>query len=223
MFARSAPSAPSSPATAAGPAAHALTRQLTRRRILEAPPETGGAFCFRPASAPARQRRAMDFSKLDGLIPAVVQDDAHRRGADGRLHERRGAAQTRETGFATFFSRTRGALWTRGKRPATGSRSADPAWTATRTRSLLQGASARRRHRLPHGRADLLLTGSRSAELYREAAAVGRNCHDAETRHSQGLAAGRDDPAVRARRLQHLRVARARTSRPSTIRRSSAC
>ena len=30
--------------------------------------------------------------------------------------------RTMTTGFATFFSRTRGKLWTKGKRPATVSR-----------------------------------------------------------------------------------------------------
>ena len=58
----------------------------------------------------------MDFSKLDGLIPAVVQDDDVERSADGRLHERGGARRGRaQTGFATFFSRTRNTLWTKGE------------------------------------------------------------------------------------------------------------
>ena len=58
----------------------------------------------------------MDFSKLDGLIPAVVQDEIIERSADGRLHERGGAGRGRgATGFATFFSRTRSKLWTKGE------------------------------------------------------------------------------------------------------------
>jgi phosphoribosyl-AMP cyclohydrolase len=57
----------------------------------------------------------MDYSKLDGLIPAVVQDD--RRGEVlmvGFMNDE-ALRKTRESGFATFFSRTRGALWTKGE------------------------------------------------------------------------------------------------------------
>jgi phosphoribosyl-ATP pyrophosphohydrolase/phosphoribosyl-AMP cyclohydrolase len=57
----------------------------------------------------------MDFTKLDGLIPAVIQDD---RSGDvlmvGFMNEE-ALAKTRESGFATFFSRTRGKLWTKGE------------------------------------------------------------------------------------------------------------
>jgi phosphoribosyl-AMP cyclohydrolase len=57
----------------------------------------------------------MDFTKLDGLIPAVIQDD---RTGDvlmvGFMNEE-ALARTLETGFATFFSRTRGTLWTKGE------------------------------------------------------------------------------------------------------------
>ena len=44
-----------------------------------------------------------------------------------------------------------------------------------------------------------------------------RRFHETETRHPQGLAAGRDDPAVRARRLQHLRQLALVLSDRSTI------
>ena len=57
----------------------------------------------------------MDFSKLDGLIPAVVQD--HQSGEVlmvGFMNEE-ALRKTRDTGFATFFSRTRGTLWTKGE------------------------------------------------------------------------------------------------------------
>jgi phosphoribosyl-AMP cyclohydrolase len=57
----------------------------------------------------------MDFSKLDGLIPAVIQDA---RSAEvlmvGFMNEE-ALAITRRTGFATFFSRTRNTLWTKGE------------------------------------------------------------------------------------------------------------
>lgn len=57
----------------------------------------------------------MDFSKLDGLIPAVVQDDRSGEVLMVGFMNEEALARTRDTGFATFFSRTRGALWTKGE------------------------------------------------------------------------------------------------------------
>jgi len=57
----------------------------------------------------------MDFSKLDGLIPAVVQD--YKNGAVLMVGFMNPEAweKTRETGYVTFFSRTRNTLWTKGE------------------------------------------------------------------------------------------------------------
>ena len=57
----------------------------------------------------------MDFSKLDGLIPAVIQDvDSAEVLMVGFMNEE-ALRITSETGFATFFSRTRNKLWTKGE------------------------------------------------------------------------------------------------------------
>jgi phosphoribosyl-AMP cyclohydrolase len=57
----------------------------------------------------------MDFSKLDGLIPAVIQDsDSAEVLMVGFMNEQ-ALELTRQTGFATFFSRTRNKLWTKGE------------------------------------------------------------------------------------------------------------
>ena len=57
----------------------------------------------------------MDYSKLNGLIPAVIQDaDSHEVLMVGFMNDE-ALARTRETGFATFFSRTRNRLWTKGE------------------------------------------------------------------------------------------------------------
>jgi phosphoribosyl-AMP cyclohydrolase len=57
----------------------------------------------------------MDFSKLDGLIPAVIQDaDSAEVLMVGFMNEA-ALRITNETGFATFFSRTRNKLWTKGE------------------------------------------------------------------------------------------------------------
>jgi phosphoribosyl-AMP cyclohydrolase len=56
-----------------------------------------------------------DFEKMDGLLPAVVQD-----GRDGEVlmvgfMNREAMQQTMEKGYVTFFSRTRGKLWMKGE------------------------------------------------------------------------------------------------------------
>ena len=57
----------------------------------------------------------MDYSKLDGLIPAVIQDaDTAEVLMVGFMNEV-AFAETRRTGFATFFSRTRNTLWMKGE------------------------------------------------------------------------------------------------------------
>ena len=57
----------------------------------------------------------MDCSKLDGLIPAVVQD--HQSGEVLMVGFMNAEAweKTRATGFVTFYSRTRNTLWTKGE------------------------------------------------------------------------------------------------------------
>ena len=57
----------------------------------------------------------MDFSKLDGLIPAVVQDDDTGEVLMVGFMNDEALQKTRDSGFATFFSRTRGKLWTKGE------------------------------------------------------------------------------------------------------------
>lgn len=57
----------------------------------------------------------MDYTKLDGLIPAVIQDSTSLEVLMVGFMNETALAETRRTGFATFFSRTRGALWTKGE------------------------------------------------------------------------------------------------------------
>ncbi len=57
----------------------------------------------------------MDFAKLDGLIPAVVQDvDSQEVLMVGFMNDEAWAI-TQKTGYVTFFSRTRNTLWTKGE------------------------------------------------------------------------------------------------------------
>ena len=58
----------------------------------------------------------LDFAKLDGLVPAIVQDA--RTGEVLMLGFMNEAAYeaTRASGAVTFYSRTRGKLWRKGER-----------------------------------------------------------------------------------------------------------
>ena len=57
----------------------------------------------------------MDFTKLDGLVPAVIQDaDSGEVLMVGFMNEE-ALEKTRRTGYVTFFSRTRNTLWTKGE------------------------------------------------------------------------------------------------------------
>ena len=57
----------------------------------------------------------MDFSKLGGLIPAVVQDDTSGEVLMVGFMNDEALDRTKATGFATFFSRSRNQLWTKGE------------------------------------------------------------------------------------------------------------
>ena len=57
----------------------------------------------------------MDFSKLDGLVPAIIQDDESGEVLMVGFMNEDALAKTRQTGFATFFSRSRQKLWTKGE------------------------------------------------------------------------------------------------------------
>jgi phosphoribosyl-AMP cyclohydrolase len=57
----------------------------------------------------------MDFSKLDGLIPAVIQDATSQEVLMVGFMNPEALDLTRKTGFATFFSRTRNKLWMKGE------------------------------------------------------------------------------------------------------------
>ena len=57
----------------------------------------------------------LDFEKVDGLLPAVVQDAyTHTVLMIGYMN-REALEHTMLTGKVTFFSRTKGRLWTKGE------------------------------------------------------------------------------------------------------------
>ena len=57
----------------------------------------------------------MDFAKLNGLIPAVIQDDETKDVLMVGFMNDEALARTREGGYAVFYSRTRQRLWLKGE------------------------------------------------------------------------------------------------------------
>jgi phosphoribosyl-AMP cyclohydrolase len=57
----------------------------------------------------------LDFAKLDGLLPAVIQDHVTGRVLMVGFMNEEAFRRTVETGFATFYSRSRKKLWLKGE------------------------------------------------------------------------------------------------------------
>ena len=57
----------------------------------------------------------IDFDKMDGLTPAVVQDAATGEVLMVGFMNRAAYEITLQTGYVTFYSRTRNQLWTKGE------------------------------------------------------------------------------------------------------------
>jgi phosphoribosyl-AMP cyclohydrolase len=64
---------------------------------------------------PRGQAMTLDFSKLDGLVPAVVQDDTSGEVLMVGFMNQEAWDITRRIGYVTFYSRTRNTLWTKGE------------------------------------------------------------------------------------------------------------
>jgi phosphoribosyl-AMP cyclohydrolase len=56
-----------------------------------------------------------DFEKLNGLLPAVVQDNSSREVLMVGFMNREALGRTLQDGYVTFFSRTHNRLWTKGE------------------------------------------------------------------------------------------------------------
>jgi phosphoribosyl-AMP cyclohydrolase len=57
----------------------------------------------------------MDFQKMGGLLPAVVQDEESLEVLMVGFMNEEAWQRTRDSRFVTFFSRTRNTLWTKGE------------------------------------------------------------------------------------------------------------
>lgn len=58
---------------------------------------------------------AIDWAKLDGLVPAIIQDAGDQRVLMLGYMDRAALQLTLDTGRVTFFSRSRQRLWTKGE------------------------------------------------------------------------------------------------------------
>jgi phosphoribosyl-AMP cyclohydrolase len=67
------------------------------------------AFCF------WGDEMELDFDKENGLIPAIVQDHVNGEVLMLGFMNAEALAMTQETGFVTFYSRSRKKLWTKGE------------------------------------------------------------------------------------------------------------
>jgi phosphoribosyl-AMP cyclohydrolase len=57
----------------------------------------------------------IDFEKMDGLAPAIVQEDTTGEVLMVGFMNAEAFAKTVESGYATFYSRTRQKLWMKGE------------------------------------------------------------------------------------------------------------
>lgn len=57
----------------------------------------------------------IDFNKMDGLVPAIIQDNLTAKVLMLGFMNEEAFAKTQETGKVTFFSRTKQRLWTKGE------------------------------------------------------------------------------------------------------------
>lgn len=57
----------------------------------------------------------IDFTKMNGLIPAIVQDALSGKVLMQGFMNEEAVAKTQETGMVTFFSRSKDRLWTKGE------------------------------------------------------------------------------------------------------------
>jgi phosphoribosyl-ATP pyrophosphohydrolase/phosphoribosyl-AMP cyclohydrolase len=57
----------------------------------------------------------IDFEKMDGLAPAIVQEDSTGEVLMVGFMNAESYAKTVDTGYVTFYSRTRQKLWTKGE------------------------------------------------------------------------------------------------------------
>jgi phosphoribosyl-AMP cyclohydrolase len=77
--------------------------------------DKGGATAEKVDSEEVMDELKIDFDKMQGLAPAIVQDAANGDLLMVGFMNREALEVTLATGFVTFYSRTRRKLWTKGE------------------------------------------------------------------------------------------------------------
>ena len=89
----------------------------------------------------------IDFEKMQGLVPAIVQDSANSEILMLGFMNREAWEKTQELGYVTFYSRTRNELWTKGETSGNRLKVVSAATDCDRDSILIQGAEGRRADR----------------------------------------------------------------------------
>ena len=79
----------------------------------------------------------LDWKKMDGLIPVVVQDANTKEVLMLAYANREALEKTLKTGFGTYWSRSRQQLWVKGETSGTRRRSSELLPTVTMTRCFM--------------------------------------------------------------------------------------
>src|ERR1700712_5542889 len=81
-------------------------------------PSNGGLFAFRRTKrreTHVSSEAKIDFAKMEGLVPAIVQDAASKQVLMVGFFNEESYRRTLESGYVTFWSRTRQKLWMKGE------------------------------------------------------------------------------------------------------------
>src|SRR6476659_9251129 len=74
-----------------------------------------GGLMFEQDRFGQSEKQEIDFDKMQGLLPAIVQDASSGEVLMLGFMNRDAFEQTLRAGYVTFFSRTRNPLWTKGE------------------------------------------------------------------------------------------------------------
>ena len=150
----------------------------------------------------------LDFAKSDGLVTAVIQDHATGRVLMVGYMNEEAFRKTVETGFATFYSRSRSKLWLKGESSGHRLVVKEISTDCDLDAAPRQGRSAGPR-RLPRGLPELLLphvSKTASGRSPKPAPTIPTPSteanREAQTRHPQGQPGKRHHRSVPPRRLQ---------------------
>ena len=128
----------------------------------------------------------LDFEKENGLIPAIVQDAVNGEVLMLGFMNREALAKTQETGFVTFYSRSRKKLWMKGE--------------SSGQKLLLRELRVDCDQDALHVVQNVLRQSGPPAI----SAARGKNNEPPETRHPEGKPAGFHGRAIREGRLANF-------------------